>query len=192
MNKIIICLIGLLLVIGCTQTEKGMTEQEMQEKGEEMQERVIEACSNVEKCDDWKEYELTDVLTNQKFKISDFKGKPVLIESFAVWCPTCKKQQDKIIDLHEQVGDSVVSISLDTDPNEDEAQIIAHANKHEFDWIFAVSPPELTQALIDEFGQGVVFAPQAPVVLICGDQSARLLKRGVKSADELKAEIEKC
>jgi thiol-disulfide isomerase/thioredoxin len=140
---------------------------------------------------DWKETALKDVITGNTFKISDFKGKSILVESFAVWCPTCKKQQDKVKELHEEVGDTVISISLDTDPNEEEAQVIAHANENGFDWLFAVSPKELTQSLIDEFGVNVVNAPQAPVILICEDQSARLLERGVKSADKLKSEIEK-
>ena len=141
---------------------------------------------------DWKNVELTDVATGDNFKISDFKGKPVLLESFAVWCPTCRKQQEKIKELHEEVGDSVVSISLDTDPNEDASQVVDHAKKYGFDWIFVISPVELTQALIDEFSIRVVNAPSAPVILICEDGSARLLKRGVKSADELKFEIEDC
>tara|TARA_Y100000034_G_C6559755_1_gene242188 strand:- start:329 stop:472 length:144 start_codon:yes stop_codon:yes gene_type:complete len=45
--------------------------------------------------------------------------------------------------------------------------------------------------LIDEFGVNVVNAPQAPVILVCKDQSTRLLKRGVKSSSELKEEIKK-
>jgi thiol-disulfide isomerase/thioredoxin len=40
--------------------------------------------------------ELTDVATGQTFKLSDFKGKPVLLESFAVWCPTCLRQQETL------------------------------------------------------------------------------------------------
>ena len=44
--------------------------------------------------------------------------------------------------------------------------------------------------LIDDFGSGVVNAPRAPTVLICPDKTARLLRSGVKSADELKEEID--
>ena len=74
---------------------------------------------------EWKNTELTDVSTGNKFKINDF-NKPVLLESFAVWCPTCKQQQDKIKELHDEVGDSIISISLDTDPNEDEGKVREH------------------------------------------------------------------
>lgn len=33
----------------------------------------------------WLETELTDVQTGKTFRISDFKGRPVLVKSFAVW-----------------------------------------------------------------------------------------------------------
>ncbi len=33
----------------------------------------------------WLDTELTDVVTGETFRISDFAGRPVLIKSFAVW-----------------------------------------------------------------------------------------------------------
>jgi thiol-disulfide isomerase/thioredoxin len=137
------------------------------------------------------EIELTDVRTGQKFRISDFKGRPVLLESFAVWCPTCLAQQREVAKLFSSEGEAIVHISLDTDPNEDEARVREHLEANGLDWWFAVAPIELTNALIDEFGFQVVNAPGAPVVLICADQSTRFLDRGVKSADKLLSEIDK-
>ncbi len=139
----------------------------------------------------WMDIELTDVVTGEIFKISDFRGKPVLVESFAVWCPTCLRQQRQIAGLHESEGEAIIHISIDTDPNEDATKVRDHAERNGFDWYFAISPVELTNALIDEFGLGVVIAPSAPVILINADQSARFLGSGVKSSDELLAEIEK-
>ncbi len=138
----------------------------------------------------WMDIELTDVATGQTFKISDFKGKPILLESFAVWCPTCLRQQKEIQKVQEREGDAIIHISLDTDPNEDEARVKEHIERNGLDWYFAVSPIELTNALIDEFGLTVVSAPSAPVILIYEDQSTKFLKNGVKSADELIAEVE--
>jgi thiol-disulfide isomerase/thioredoxin len=139
--------------------------------------------------DDWRDAELTDTLSGETFRISDFKGKPVLLESFAVWCPVCLQQQKEIKKLKESDGDAIIHISLDTDPNEDAAAVIAHAGRNGLDWYFAISPTSLTEILIDEFGFSFVNAPSAPVVLICEDQSTRFLRGGVKSADELKTEI---
>lgn len=139
----------------------------------------------------WMNIELTDIATGQKFRISDFKGRTVLLESFAVWCPTCLVQQKEMQKLRQSGGEGIVHISLDTDPNEDAARVKEHIESNDLDWYFAVSPRELTEALIDEFGLRVVSAPTAPVILICPDQSARFLGSGVKFADKLLAEIGK-
>ena len=94
-------------------------------------------------------------------------------------------------DLLESDGDSIVHISLDTDPNEEASLVKEHAEKNGLNWKFSVSPIEITKKMIDEFGIGVVNAPSAPVILVCEDQSTRLLEKGVKSAEELKGEIAK-
>jgi thiol-disulfide isomerase/thioredoxin len=134
---------------------------------------------------------LTDVATGQEFSISDFKGKTILLESFAVWCPTCLAQQKEMKKIKEIEGEEVIHISLDTDPNEDADKVREHIQRNGLDWYFAVSPVELTNALIDEFGLEVVSAPRAPVVLICKDQSTRFLRSGLKRAEELVSEVEK-
>ncbi|WP_406660166.1 redoxin family protein [Methanolobus sp. ZRKC3] len=157
---------------------------------------VISGCAETDTVDsepagDWRDIELTDVRTGEVFKISDFEGKTVLIESFAVWCPTCLKQQQETKILSDMEDENVIHIGLDTDPNEDEEIVRNHAQSNGFDWYYAVSPVEFTQSLIDQFGVGVVNAPSAPVILICEDQSTRLLRNGVKPAEELQEEIEK-
>jgi thiol-disulfide isomerase/thioredoxin len=139
---------------------------------------------------DWRDIPLRDVISGETFRISDFEDQTVLLESFAVWCPTCTKQQEEVRKLHEQVGDEVISISLDVDPNEDEELVREHALANGFDWRYAIAPPELTRALIERFGTAIVAAPSAPIILICGQEEARLLKRGVKKADRLQEEIQ--
>ncbi len=140
---------------------------------------------------DWMNIKLTDVATGQEFSINDFKGQPILLESFAVWCPTCLAQQKEMKKVKQSEGENIIHISLDTDPNEDADKVREHIQRYGLDWYFAVSPVELTNALIDEFGLSVVAAPRAPVILICEDQSTRFLRSGVKTAEELVSEIEK-
>jgi len=175
-------LLSFFLFLGCA--KPAIQEDEQYFDSTPAQEQLPTVTSTV-----WMNISLVDVRTGELFKISDFKGKPVLLESFAVWCPICTQQQKKIKELHDELGNAFVSISLDTDPHEDTAIVKEAVEEREFAWYFAVSPKELTQALIDQFGVSVVDAPAAPVVLICEDGSARLLKRGIKSAQELKAEI---
>jgi thiol-disulfide isomerase/thioredoxin len=182
MNKRIIYFMVLVLtsifILGCTQTEIQAQDSTSDSPQEKLQV-------------DWMNIDLGDIRTGQTFKISDFEGKPILLESFAVWCPTCTAQQGNIKELHEEVGDAVVSISLNTDPNEDFKLVRDHIEENGFDWFYAISPVEVTKALIYQFGMGVVNAPSAPVVLICPDLSTRFLGRGLKSIDKLKEEIER-
>ncbi len=138
---------------------------------------------------DWRDAELIDVKTGEKFKVSDFKGKPILLESFAVWCPICTKQQYEIKKLHDILGDSFISISLDTDPNEDAEKVKEHIEKNGFNWYYVISPSEVTQSLIDEFGVDILNAPSTPVVYINENFEVRLLERGVKTTEELKKEL---
>jgi thiol-disulfide isomerase/thioredoxin len=139
---------------------------------------------------EWLNLELSDVRTGEKFKISDFAGKPILLGTFAVWCPTCTKQQRRIKELHEEVGDSVISISLDTDPNEDAGIVLEHIEENGFDWRYAISPEAMTLTLVDEFTSSIVSAPSAPMILVCEDGSYRKLGGfGVRSVDKLKDEI---
>lgn len=139
----------------------------------------------------WLDTILKDVKTGEDFKISDYKGKPVLVESFAVWCPNCKRQQQTIQEFHEVVGDNVISVALDTDPNEDEQTVLDHIINNGFEGRYVVSPKDFTQSLIDEFGVGIVNAPSIPMILVCEDQSTRLLDRGHKSIEILQEEISK-
>jgi len=141
---------------------------------------------------EWQNFELTDVNSGETFTISQFSDKPVLLESFAVWCPTCTRQQQIIKSLHDEIGESVVSISIDADPNEDASRVIKHTQDNGFNWRYAISPSDLTQLLISEFGTGIINAPSAPMVLICPDGSFEKLDSGVKKVQELKEAVASC
>ena len=45
----------------------------------------------------WLATELTDVATGETFTLAEFAGTPVLLESFAVWCPICTNQQKQAV-----------------------------------------------------------------------------------------------
>lgn len=139
----------------------------------------------------WLNIPLKDVLTDKQFKLSDFKGKVVLLETMAVWCTTCARQQIEIKKVHSQFGDEVVSVSLDIDPNENESILQKHALSNSFSWLWAVSPTAMSQQLERTFGNAILHPPSTPVVIIDRNQSAHLLRFGVKSAQELSREIEK-
>jgi thiol-disulfide isomerase/thioredoxin len=137
----------------------------------------------------WINTELTDVNSGETYMLSGFEGKKVIVENFAVWCPTCTRQQEILRDSEKM--ENVVHVNIGADPNEDEDKIREHAQKNGFDWRYSVAPSEFTQALIDEFGLGIVNAPRVPMILICEDLTYRQLPGGLKSEDDLNEEIAK-
>ena len=145
------------------------------------------------KTPNWHNIQLEDVNTGEVYTIGELNDKPILLESFAVWCPICTQQQREIKKLHEEIGDTVISIGLDIDSNEDKNTILKHIQSNGFDWIYSISPPDLTKELTNEFGREVVSAPIVPMILICEDGNSYFLDRGFKSVEKLKASInEKC
>lgn len=136
---------------------------------------------------DWKQVTLQDVSTGENFTMAELE-KPVLVETFAVWCPTCTRQQVEIQKLHKRTN--ITSVSLDVDPNEDASKIRSHIQRNGFSWRYAISPIELTNMLRAKFGNSVANPPTAPVILVCENDSRRL-PDGVKPVSTLQEEIEK-
>jgi hypothetical protein len=136
----------------------------------------------------WRTTELTDVRTGESFRIADL-DTPLLLETFAVWCSTCLAQQREMKAYHEGAGADVASVTLNVDPNEDAGRVRDHLERHGFDWRYAVSPAEVTNSLVEEFGSSMTVPPQAPVVVVCAD-GARRLPDGVKSAGDLASAVD--
>ncbi|MFB6206925.1 MAG: TlpA family protein disulfide reductase [Haloglomus sp.] len=113
---------------------------------------------------------------------------PVVVQSFAVWCPKCQRQSEQLA----QVGDSVTVVGLNTDPNEDAAKVRQHAEENGFDWRFAVAPTEMTESLIDEFGTTVTNAPSTPLIFVCSGGSTTFKSGGIQSAAEIESTAGDC
>jgi cytochrome oxidase Cu insertion factor (SCO1/SenC/PrrC family) len=136
----------------------------------------------------WYDIELTDVRNGDRFTINDLRGKVVLIETMAQWCPTCVTQQAEIVKLHDQLGDrdDVVSVSLDVDLNEDAATLREYVADHGYDWRFAVAPLEVARALGNLYSAQYLNPPLAPMLVIHRDGTATQLPFGVKDVDALR------
>lgn len=64
-----------------------------------------------------KEFTLKD-LSSKKVSLSDFRGKVIVLNFFATWCPPCRIEIPELVKLHQQhknKGLVVLGISLDKD-----------------------------------------------------------------------------
>ena len=144
-----------------------------------------------ERAFDWRTITLRDVTTGANFTVEDFRGVPVLIQTFTVWCPICTSQQQEVMRLREG-GVDFRFVALDIDPNEDEAIVRDHLARNNLSGYYAVAPLEMTASLIRDFGSDIITPSSAPVVLVCPAGDAIHLPSGVKEAASLKRAISGC
>lgn len=51
-------------------------------------------------------------LNDQKISLNDFRGKKVLINFWASWCPPCIEEMPDIQKLHTEYGDEIIILAL--------------------------------------------------------------------------------
>ncbi len=140
----------------------------------------------------WVDAVLTNVSSGETLKVSDFKGKVVLVETMAQWCPTCLSQQKNVKELHSRLGmpDNLVSLSLDIDPNEDATTLKQYAADKGLDWAFAVATPEVAREIGQLYGDQFLNPPSAPILIVDHDGHVHPLPFGLKSVDDLQKAVE--
>lgn len=58
----------------------------------------------VEKIVQGSDFELQN-MDEEKIKLSDYRGKVVLLNFWATWCPPCRREMPSMERLHQQIGD---------------------------------------------------------------------------------------
>jgi thiol-disulfide isomerase/thioredoxin len=141
---------------------------------------------------DWFDVELTDVQTGETFTMNDYAGKVVLLETMAVWCPTCIVQAAYVYRLHELLGnpEDLISVSLDVDLNEDAATLREFTAEYGFDWHFAVAPLEVDRALGNLYSAQYMNPPVSPMLIIDRQGNVHPLAFGLKDTETLQKAVE--
>ncbi|HEX7496536.1 MAG TPA: TlpA family protein disulfide reductase [Candidatus Limnocylindrales bacterium] len=136
----------------------------------------------------WFNVQMTDVTTGKTFKISDFAGKVVLVDTMATWCPTCQGEMSQVGRLPDLVGaraSDLVTISLDVDPNEDATILKKYAAANGFTWRIAVAPIEVGRFLETNYDQQYLNPPLQPMLFIDRTGGVYGLPFGIKSAESI-------
>jgi cytochrome oxidase Cu insertion factor (SCO1/SenC/PrrC family) len=141
---------------------------------------------------DWYEWELSDINNGSTFNLNNQQGKVVLVETMAVWCSNCLKQQQEVSQLLESLGprDDFVSLAIDIDPNEDSATLLNYTQQHGFGWRYVVASEELINEISSLYGAQYLNPPSTPMLIIDRQGQAHLLPFGIKSAADLQSALE--
>ncbi len=97
--------------------------------------------ARAETAPDWS---LTD-LDGKAIKLSDFKGKVVILNFWATWCPPCRAEIPDFIDLQKQYqgkGVEIIGLSVDSDPP---AQVAKFVTKASINYPIVMSTEDLAQ-----------------------------------------------
>lgn len=57
------------------------------------------------------DFELAD-FNGRTVRLSDLRGKPVLLNFWATWCPPCRKEMPDLQRFHEQYGDKIAVLGI--------------------------------------------------------------------------------
>ncbi|MBK5446616.1 TlpA family protein disulfide reductase [Peribacillus sp. TH16] len=58
-------------------------------------------------------------LDGKQVNLSDYKGKKVMLNFWATWCPPCKKEMPDMQKYSQQAGEDVVILAVNIDPEND-------------------------------------------------------------------------
>ncbi len=126
-------------------------------------------------------------LDGREVSLSGYKGRVVLLNFFATWCPPCREEIPDLIQLQNELGPkglTVAAISLDTTPPA-EVREFADGMKMNYQVLYAGKKSDEVVAAVGGF-QGI------PTTCLL-DREGRLVKRitGLASKAELVRELEK-
>lgn len=135
---------------------------------------------------EWFDMPLIDVKKGETFTFNDFKGKVILVETMAIWCPNCLVQANEVRKLHALLDDDdLISVTLDVDINEKTEDLKFYVEEYGFDWYFAVAYLDVARALGNLYGANYLNPPLSPMLLIDRTGEAHKLEFGQKKAEEL-------
>lgn len=121
---------------------------------------------------------------SQPVKLSDYKGKVVVLDFYATWCEPCRAETPTLVQLQKDFGASGLQvIGLNVGGDDDRAQVPAFAK--DFGIEYPLGFPD--DHLVDEYLTDNQDIPQAFVF----DRNGDLIKRFVGYSPSSGAELER-
>jgi cytochrome oxidase Cu insertion factor (SCO1/SenC/PrrC family) len=109
------------------------------------------------------DFALTDV-DGAPFRLSDQRGKVVVLEFMRTTCPACMSEDPYLRELRSRFGSNVVMVSVSVDPAGDTESVLrAHRNQNLPGWIAIRDTSQVVQTTCDVLGNcgGVTYLRSA-------------------------------
>jgi thiol-disulfide isomerase/thioredoxin len=116
--------------------------------------------------------------------LADFAGKPLLINSWAAWCPFCRQELPDFAKAKKEFGDKVVIIAIDRAESRDTAKKYTDELGVTNDLIFLLDPS-------DSFYQSIGGFSMPETIFVDKNENIVEHKRGPMDVNEMRQKIQK-
>jgi len=87
------------------------------------------------------DFQVQDVDSGATNYLSDFRGRVVVLDLFATWCPPCKIALPYLRQIYDTYSNTVVQIiSIDIDNSESQSLVSQFREDENMDWIVSLDP----------------------------------------------------
>lgn len=115
--------------------------------------------------------------------LSDFRGKPLVINSWATWCPFCREELIDFVSAQKEFGDKVVIIAIDRAETREAAKKYTDELGVTGDMVFLLDPS-------DNFYQSIGGFSMPETVFIDSEGNTVFHKRGPMDIQEMRERIQ--
>lgn len=122
--------------------------------------------------------------TGKAVSLADFAGKPIVINSWAAWCPFCRKELVDFAAAQREFGEGIVIVAVDRAESREVAKKYSDELGATDDLIFLLDPS-------DSFYQSIGGFSMPETIFVDKDGFIREHKRGPMDIKEIKQKIQK-
>jgi len=116
--------------------------------------------------------------------LEEFKGRPLVINSWAVWCPFCRKELSDFAELQKEFGDSIVVIAVDRQESLEKAKGYTDNLGITNDILFLLD-------LNDSFYKSIGGFSMPETIFVNAEGEIVVHKRGPMELDEMREHVNK-
>lgn len=130
------------------------------------------------------------MIDGTSFKLSDKKGKVVLVNLWATWCGPCREEMPSLVEMHDKYKDKDFEvIGLDTDEEETKEMIEDFAKEMNLNYPLGFADRDMFMQFVKLTGlQGI---PQSVLINRDGKMTGIFTGGGKKVIDTMKQTVEK-
>lgn len=119
----------------------------------------------------------------REVKLSDFRGKPVLANVWASWCPYCREELQDFVKLQEEFGDKIIIIAINRGEVFDTAKIYSDKLGVTGKIILLLDPE-------DSFYKSIQGFSMPETIFVDKDGFIRYHKRGQITSEEMRRRVQ--